>query len=258
MRPALSVALPLYATRDAVPELIDRLRVALAGLDGVELVFVDDACPQRSYEAVAAHEAGDLSVVLLRHERNHGQHSAVVTALRAASGELCAVMDADLQDAPEDLARLVDALVSCPSYGAVAAGRRGHYQSRARELSGRAFRRAMQLLSGGVIPADAGMFVVMTREARDAVVALDDPGVHPVAALGRLGVRIRSVPVVRHRRPTGSTGYPTWKRATTALRALVVVTPLYRVQRAVRRPPAPVAFPVTTIDEVALVAEVVP
>jgi polyisoprenyl-phosphate glycosyltransferase len=240
--PAVSVALPLYATRAAVPELVDRLGLALRGVGPVELVFVDDGCPQRSYEAVAGHPGGDMSVVLVRHERNEGQHAAVLTALRAASGDVCAVMDADLQDAPEDLPVLLEALRSDPSNGVVAAGRRGHYEAPSREWTARVFRWAMCACTRGRVPHDAGMFLVMTRDVRDLVLDLDDPAVHLVAAVGRLGVRVRTVPVVRRARPAGSTAYSWSGRVRTAAQALVVVTPLYSVVRRVRRRRAPAAF----------------
>ncbi|HEX2700467.1 MAG TPA: glycosyltransferase [Acidimicrobiales bacterium] len=244
MTPAVSVALPLYATRAAVPELIDRLQAALRDSGPVELVFVDDGCPERSYEEVAAHPADGVSVVLVRHKRNEGQHAAVLTALRAASGEVCAVMDADLQDAPEDLPVLLRALAEDPSVGAVAAGRRGRYEEAWRQHTARAFRWAMHTLTRGRVPVDAGLFLVMTRRTRDRILELDDPAVHLVAALGRLRIGMHTVPVVRRCRPTGATGYGRCQRAFTAARSLVVVTPLYPLYRRVRPRSAPATMPV--------------
>ena len=52
----LSVVLPLYRTRASLSELIDRLLVTAAGLQlALELVCVDDCCPERSYEVALAH-----------------------------------------------------------------------------------------------------------------------------------------------------------------------------------------------------------
>lgn len=241
MRPTLSVVLPMYRTREAVPELLDRLDAALAPLGPVELVFVDDACPQGSGEAVLAHPPVAATVVLVEHDRNHGQHAAVLSGLRVASGEWCAVMDADLQDAPEDLPTLLDALRTGDArWGAVAAGRQGRYEKTGRLRTARLFRRAMWALSAGRVPPDAALFLVMTDETRRRVLALGDPAVHLVAAIGRTGTRLRSVPVDRQARPAGDSAYSPWRRAAAGGRALVVLTPAYPlVRRLRRRRPAP-------------------
>lgn len=248
MTPSLSVVLPLYATRGAVPELVDRLVDALTPLGQVELVFVDDACPQRSFEAVVAHAPPAARVVVCRHAHNAGQHAAVMTGVRAATGELVAVMDADLQDAPEDLVRLVAHLRAAGRCDAVAAGRRGRYEGTVRRSTARAYRLAVRLLSGGRIPADAGLFLVMTAPARRWVLDLDDPRVHLVAALGRVGARVATVPIERRARPVGSSSYGSPARLGVAVRALVVLTPLYPLARRLdRRWRSPVVATIATI-----------
>ena len=229
---ALSVVLPLYRTRAALPELVDRLRAALDAQGPVELVLVDDADPDRSYEAVPRDAAAAASIVVRHHDTNLGQIAAVITGLAAAGGDLVAVMDADLQDAPEDLPLLVERLRAANgTLDAVAAGRHGHYESRIRELTGRGYRRVIHRLTGGRIPADAGMYLVMTRATRDRVLALNDPAVHLVAALGRTRARVASVPAPRRARPAGSSGYRPWGRVKVASRAIVVCTPLYPALR---------------------------
>jgi dolichol-phosphate mannosyltransferase len=236
---SLSVVLPLYATRHAVRPLVQRLDAALAPLElpnGHELVFVDDACPERSGDEVERVAAGRDDVVLLRHERNRGQHAAVITGLGGAAGELIAVMDADLQDAPEDLPLLVRELQQAPAHvGAFAAGRRGTYEARGRQRSARAFRKTMHLLTRKRIPDDAAMFLVMRRDARDRVLSLGDDRVHLVAALGRVRVDVRSMPVDRQRRSAGTSAYDGPARFRAAVDALVVVTPLYPLVRRFRR-----------------------
>ena len=228
--PVLSVVLPLYRTGQFVPELVDRLAVALAAVGGVELVFVDDGCPEASYRQVPARSAGALSVVVLRHDRNRGQIAAVRTGLRRATGSFVAVMDTDLQDAPEDLPVLLDELVRSGG-DAVAAGRRGDYEARGRMLTGRLYRRAVHVLSRGIVPPDAGLFMVMRGEIARRVVSLGEGSVHPVPALARLGARIATVAVDRRPRPDGSSSYGAGGRLTVAVRNLLVLTPAYPVLR---------------------------
>lgn len=247
MRPGLSVVLPLFRTRASVPEVVERLHAALATEGPLELVFVDDGCPERSWE-VALEQADvarpGVAITVLVHDRNHGQHAAVMTGLSAAVGPLVAAMDADLQDAPEHVAVLVDVLLrdACSSAGrAVAAGRRGRYQGGGRRATARLFRRSIWAMSRGRVPADASTFLVMDDAARRRILELDDPRVHLVAALARTGATIRSVPIERSPRKSGRSSYASMARVAAALRALVVLTPAYpwiRRQRRRSRPDA--------------------
>ena len=233
-RPYLSVVAPLYRTRAGVAELVDRL---LAALDaelgrGVELVLVDDACPERSHEVAFAHPAPGATVVVARHDRNAGQLAAVITGVRLARGDHVAVIDADLQDAPEDVPRLLEHLrSSADRCDVVCAGRSGRYGSRRRQLTGWAYRRTVHRLSRKRVPPDAGLFLVMTRDARDRLLALDDPAVHPVSGLARVGARIETMPVARHVRQHGASAYRAGPRLAVALRAALVLTPLYPALR---------------------------
>ncbi len=227
--PAISVVLPLYRTRAAVPELTDRLVASLGPMaTSLELIFVDDCCPERSYEAVAAAPTAGVEVVVHRHPQRRGQHAAILSGLRLARGDVVAIMDADLQDAPEDLARLVAELRrDRPPHqarpDAVAAARAGRYEPVARRASGRAYRWLVTRLSGGRIPPGAGLFMALTRSACDRVVALGEPDIHPVAALARAGATVEATPVLRHPRPYGGSSYTVWSRARVASRSLAAL-----------------------------------
>lgn len=226
-RPALSVVLPLYRTRAAVAELTERLVDNVVPVaQPLELVFVDDGCPERSYEAVPPGPFEGATVVVHRHPRNLGQHAALMTGLGLATGDLVGLMDADLQDAPEDLPRLVEAWRrSDRPLDAVAAGRRGRYESWLRRSLGRVYRRTVSVLTGGHVPPGAGLFLVMTRSARDRVLALGVADIHPLAALSRVGASIEVVSIERQPRPYGSTSYTGWTRARAAGRSLAALAP---------------------------------
>lgn len=222
----VTVVAPLYRTRACVPELLDRLGAVSSALGDTRVVLVDDACPERSYEAALAHQVPSLTVDVYRHERNHGQHAAVMTGLRHSTGDVVVVMDGDLQDAPEDVPTLVGRCLATGGTAAVAAGRSGGYESAGRMRSGRCFRRAMAAVTRGRIAPDAGMFVALPAGARDRIMALGDPRAHLLAALGRAGVPVRSVPLERHERPTGTSGHTSRDRLRIASRALLVASPL--------------------------------
>jgi glycosyltransferase involved in cell wall biosynthesis len=228
--PPVSVVLPLHRTATSLDELLDRLVAACP--DATEYVLVDDRCPDRSGDLVLARWR-HLPGRLVRIGDNVGQHAAVQAGLRHTRGERVVVMDADLQDLPEDAPRLLAALTSSGA-DVVCAGRRGEYADPGRQRSARAYRWAARLLSGGRIPVDAGMFSAWTRSSVDRVVALDDHAAPLIPAAALAGLRITTVPVVRRARPRGRSATSSLRRVRIALRGLVTLTPLHPVARRLR------------------------
>jgi polyisoprenyl-phosphate glycosyltransferase len=205
----VSVVVPVHANADTVAALQERLRTVLdqAGLRH-ETVFVDDASPDESLAALWALAARDRGVRVLSLTRNRGQHRAVLAGLRLARGERVAIMDADLQDPPEALPALLERLGA--GYDAAFAGRRGRYESHARLLTSRLFKTLLHLAAG--VPADAGMYVVITRQLALALAAAETRAPFVVAMIGAAARRTCSVPVVRDRRPCGRSAYSGWDR----------------------------------------------
>ena len=230
--PELSVVVPVYRNRQSLAALAARVRAALTPVCTYELVLVDDACPDGSGQLIEELAASDQAIVPLYLPANRGQHRAVLAGLAVASGSYCVIMDADLQDPPEELPVLLDR-ASAGDVDAVFAGRTGRYESRWRLLTGRAYRRLLSALLP--LPRDGGVFVLLSRDAVERVLALRGPAPAVVAMIGCTGVRAVSVPVERAQRPATSTSaYTEMMRLVSAFRALRWAW-LYRRQA----PPAP-------------------
>jgi glycosyltransferase involved in cell wall biosynthesis len=216
---ALSVVLPVFRNRAQLPELLARLRATLdAASPRWEVVCVEDCGGDGAREWLAGQAAADARIVLLANPRNLGQHASIVRGLAAARGDLVAVMDADLQDAPEDLALLLAAWR--PGLGAVFARRTRAYQSAPRHRTGRAFKQLMRRLAGGGLPAGVGTFVLIDAEARRRVVEAAGERPYVPLLLARTGLPLASVPIEKHVRPDGASAYGTRRRLALALRAL--------------------------------------
>lgn len=98
----ISVVIPVYGCRQALPELHRRLVETLEGMDkNFEIVLVDDHCPQNSWEEIEKICDVDKRVIGIKLSRNFGQIRAITAGLDASSGEWVCVMDCDLQDRPE-------------------------------------------------------------------------------------------------------------------------------------------------------------
>jgi undecaprenyl-phosphate 4-deoxy-4-formamido-L-arabinose transferase len=120
--PDLSVVVTLYNEAESLDELYRRSVATLDPLDRpYELIFVDDGSIDGTFAALERLHAADARVRAVRFKRNFGQHPAMHAGLARARGEIVVTMDGDLQNAPEDIPKLLAAVES--GYD-VASGRR--------------------------------------------------------------------------------------------------------------------------------------
>ena len=130
---SLSVVIPVFNEESGLPALFARLYPVLDGL-GIpyECVFVDDGSRDRSVAVLRAQHAArpaETRVVIL--QRNFGQHAAIMAGFERAQGTAVITMDADLQNPPEEIPRLVEALRAGHDYvGTIRRGRQDHWARR--------------------------------------------------------------------------------------------------------------------------------
>ena len=106
--PALSVVVPLYDERDSLTPLYRELDAAVGQWPGgIELVFVDDGSRDGSAAVLAELASKDPRVRVVTLAVNAGQSAALDAGFRAARGDIVATLDADLQNDPADLRRLL-------------------------------------------------------------------------------------------------------------------------------------------------------
>jgi undecaprenyl-phosphate 4-deoxy-4-formamido-L-arabinose transferase len=120
--PQVSVVVTLLNEVATLDELYRRTRAALeeAGYS-FELIFVDDGSTDGGFELLAGVREQDERVRVVRFKRTFGQHPAMHAGLTRARGDIVVTMDADLQNAPEDIPRLIAAVEAGSD---VASGRR--------------------------------------------------------------------------------------------------------------------------------------
>ena len=108
----LSVVIPVYNEEATLPTLFPRLYSALDALGrGYEIILVDDGSRDKSMEilrAQAQHRPDRIRVVEL--SRNFGQHPAILAGFSIAKGDVVVTLDADLQNPPEEIGKLIAAM----------------------------------------------------------------------------------------------------------------------------------------------------
>jgi glycosyltransferase involved in cell wall biosynthesis len=195
--PYLSVVVPVFNEEESIPILAREIAASLDPLGlPYEVLWVDDGSTDRGPEVLRGLAAADPRARVLRLATNSGQSAAMAAGFRYARGEMLATLDADLQNDPADLPRLLAALDGCDVVCGVRARRRDSW---VRRVSSR-LANAVRNRATGEAVTDVGCTLRVYR--RDLVTAVPMfTGMHRfLPTLLRLaGARVRELPV--HHRP---------------------------------------------------------
>ncbi len=108
-KPYISVVIPVFNEEENIEELYRRLNATLREINNsYEIIFVDDGSTDTSPSLL--HRLADQNdyVMVITFNRNYGQHAAVMAGLEQSRGEIVVTMDADLQNPPEEIPRLIE------------------------------------------------------------------------------------------------------------------------------------------------------
>ena len=147
-RTSLSVVIPVFNEEENLDELIRR---CLSACDRTgclfEIVLVDDGSSDGSAEKIdtaAKNNPGKVVGVFLN--RNYGQHAAVIAGFEQSKGDIIITLDADLQNPPEEIPRLVDAIEK--GYDVVGSVRRHRRDTLFRRVASAVINKAVQKATG--------------------------------------------------------------------------------------------------------------
>ena len=162
--PDLSVVVPVYEEEGTIAELYARTTATLEALGRpYELILVDDGSSDGTWAQIERLHAGDARVRAVRFKRNFGQHPAMHAGLARARADIVLTMDGDLQNAPEDIPRLVEAVEAGAD---VASGRRAaRHDSWGRTLPSRLINGMLRRFTGVAISDFGCAFNAYRRSA---------------------------------------------------------------------------------------------
>lgn len=219
----LSLVIPVFNEEQMLPTLVQRLErsAALWGMP-YEVIFVDDGSIDRTLEILDDLHSRNPHIRFLSFSRNFGHQTAVSAGLRFVSGQVVAVMDADLQDPPEELQRFLDKWRE--GYDVVYAVRTKRKEGAVKRLSYWAFYRVLRGLSTIEIPLDSGDFCVMDRRVVDHLNKLPERNRFVRGLRSWVGFRQIGVSYEREARFAGEAKYTFRKLLHLALDGLVSFT----------------------------------
>ena len=164
----VSVVVPVYRAERILPVLCERLSATLAAISpDYEIILVDDRSPDHSWKVLKEIVRQFPNVTAVRLSRNFGQHYALTAGLDFARGEWVVVMDCDLQDAPEEIPRLL--AKASEGFDVVLARRVGRRHKWWKRMMSAAFYRVFAWLSSYPIDPSVGTFRIMRRPVVDAL-----------------------------------------------------------------------------------------
>ncbi|MDQ6914197.1 MAG: glycosyltransferase family 2 protein [Actinomycetota bacterium] len=199
----LSVVVPVYGCRGCLRELHRRLRAAVGGIaDSFELIFVDDASPDGAWDVLAELAAAHPEVKAFGLSRNFGQDAAITAGLTMSAGRFTVVMDCDLQEAPEDIPRLV--AKAQEGYDVVRTVRAARGHGRVRQLGSRLYRRLMMERDPHTEYSNMSL---LSRPVVDAFVSVRDRDRELTLVLDWLGFSQATIDIHFADRPHGKSSY---------------------------------------------------
>jgi dolichol-phosphate mannosyltransferase len=200
---------PIYNETAVIQEFYRRASSALAAINGLdyEIVFVDDGSHDDSYTQLQALASDDDRIRVLKFSRNFGHQIAITAGLDHAVGDCIVVIDADLQDPPEVVSKMVDKWRE--GYDVVY-GKRSDREGETfmKLLTAKLFYRVLDKMVRIKIPTDVGDFRLMSRRAADQLRDLREKDRYVRGLVSWIGFKQTGVEYHRDKRYAGETKYP--------------------------------------------------
>jgi undecaprenyl-phosphate 4-deoxy-4-formamido-L-arabinose transferase len=213
----ISIVIPVYNEAANLPDLWARVAAVMKPMGRPwEVVFVDDGSSDGSLQMLRgfADEApGNVRVVEL--SRNFGQHSAILAGFKQSKGDIVVTLDADLQNPPEEIPRLIQAI---DAGNDVVGGWREERQDQAFRRIASQFHNKLTSMIVGVPMHDYGcMLRAYRRHIVDTVVECDEKAAFVPALANSFAKRVAEIPVGHAERASGASKYNLLRLATLSL-----------------------------------------
>ena len=205
---SISVVVPIYNDSEVIHELIKRLSPVLESITAdYEIILVDDGSRDDSWLQMLAVRQANAFIKAVRLSRNFGQQSAIAAGLSLTSKELIVLMDSDLQDRPEDIPVLIDALLADEKATMAIAQWEERKDSRLKLAVSRLFQRVSNSITEIHTMPRLGIFRVMKKSVVEELRNFPEKTATTVSLLYYIGSRYVAVPLKRDARFAGKSGY---------------------------------------------------
>lgn len=208
---SVSVVAPVFNERENLPEFIRRAEAVLDSLDRPsELILVDDGSRDGSAGIIAAAAQRRPGLIVgVFFNRNYGQHTAVVAGLDESRGETVVTIDADLQNPPEEIPRLL--AESDKGYDVVGTVRAGRHDNFFRRFSSRVINRITARATGVKMRDYGCMLRAYRRPVVEAILKCSERSTFIPVLANTFASRVTEIEVAHAERPAGKSKYGVFK-----------------------------------------------
>ncbi|NCR74702.1 MAG: glycosyltransferase family 2 protein [Microcystis aeruginosa K13-06] len=219
--PKYSLIIPIYNEEETIPELYRRVSDVMDSLDdSVELILINDGSRDQSLNLMRELQERDARVCYISFARNFGHQAAVTAGLNFARGQVIVVLDADLQDPPELIPKMIESWQA--GYHVVYAQRtKRKKESWFKRLTAYVFYRLLRQLADVDIPADTGDFCLMDRQVVDVLNSMPERNRYIRGLRAWIGFRQTAVKFERDPRFAGEVKYTFKKSLALGINSLV-------------------------------------
>jgi len=211
----ISLVIPVYNEAANLPALWNRLEPVLALLTDLghrcEVILVDDGSTDTSLALMSEIADRDRRVRVVELARNFGQHPALLAGFRNCRGAIVVTLDADLQNPPEEIPRLVAAIEA--GNDVVGGWREERHDRSYRKLASRLHNRLTSAIVGVPMHDYGCMLRAYRRHIIDTVVACDEKAAFVPALANSFAKRVAEIPVAHAERAGGESKYGLFKLA---------------------------------------------
>ena len=203
-----SIIVPLYNEELVIDESYRRLKEVMDSIkENYEIVFVNDGSRDKTRDKAEEICENDENIKLINFSRNFGHQSAITAGMDLALGDAIIVIDADLQDPPEVILKMIEKWKE--GYEVVYGKRiKREGETFFKKFTAKMFYRLLKSMTSVDIPVDTGDFRLIDRKVCDALISLPEKNRYVRGLVSWVGYKQTYVEFERQERFAGETKYP--------------------------------------------------
>ncbi|MEE1144099.1 MAG: glycosyltransferase family 2 protein [Acutalibacteraceae bacterium] len=212
MKHKISLIVPCYNEQEVLPIFYKETCKVIEKMDAdFEFVFIDDGSKDNTVLIMRELAEKDDRVFYYSFSRNFGKEAGIYAGLSNAKGDICVVMDADMQDPPSLLPQMYDAIIN-EGYDSVATCRETREgEPPVRSFFARLFYKIINKISDADIKDGARDFRMMSRKMVDSIIELGEYNRFSKGIFGWVGFKTKWLPYENIERAAGNTKWSFWK-----------------------------------------------
>lgn len=216
----ISVISPVYGCRESIQELYEKVTATLQKIcSSYEIIFVNDNCPQNSWEVISAIAKNDKNVKAIKLSRNFGQHYAITAGIDYCSGNYVVVMDCDLQDKPQEIEKLYKKAIE--GYDIVYGRRVERQDSFFKSFSSKLFHKTLEYFTESEHDHTIGNFGIYSKKVINALKNLKEKSRDFLLLVKIVGFKKTAIDVEHDARAYGQSSYTLSKMISLAVDSIV-------------------------------------